>query len=475
MATVFLCRRSGEAGFQRLFAVKVLHPHLANEEAFVRMLIDEARIAAHLHHPHAVGILDIGYAEGARYLVMDYVEGCSLADLLRRPAVPGRHRMAVRVLVDTLNGLHAAHTAKDDDDQPLGLVHRDVSPHNMLVGTDGNARITDFGIAKARARITLTEPSVVKGKFNYLAPEQLLLPDKIDHRIDIFAAGVVLWTSLTGVQLFEGESEQETVRNVVRGEIPRPSTVGLQPPACFDEICLKALARDRAARYQTAAEMASALRQAAIVADCLASPLEVGDWVRACFEPEIQARRQAVRELGLGSMGDRTSNPPSAERASYAAITPTPSGAASPLPPVREAGRGRWVPLALAAGVGLVSAFPIVWVSRCSPSEGAAAAASSSVQGPAPTTAPSPSPSVTPVVPARPAPSTDEQPRAPVASARSAPPPENTPIPSRRNEKRNEKPSKPQVDAPAPAPTPAPTPTPTSAQPVQVETNPYLR
>lgn len=297
MATVYLCRLAGEAGFQRLFAVKALHPHLASDEAFVSMLMDEARIAARLHHPHAVSISDIGVQDGAHFLVMDYIEGCSVADMLRVQRSGSALGLFVRVMVDALNGLEAAHGLVDDHERPLGLIHRDVSPQNILIGTDGNGWITDFGIAKARARITSTQPGVFKGKICYLAPELLIPPHRYDHRVDIFAAGSVLWSMLTGRKLFQGETDAATAQNILREPIPSPSSVGWHPPRCFDDICLRALARDPDDRYPSAAELASDLRAAGIEAGVMASPLEVARWVKTTFQAELDARHEAIRRL----------------------------------------------------------------------------------------------------------------------------------------------------------------------------------
>jgi len=306
MATVYLCRLAGKAGFQRLFAVKALHLHLAADESFVSMLMDEARIAARLHHPHAVGINDIGVQDGAHYLVMDYVEGCSLSEMLRLQSDGAALGLFVRVIVDALNGLDAAHTLVDDHEQPLALIHRDVSPQNILIGTDGSGWITDFGIAKAKARITSTQPGVFKGKISYLAPELLLPPHHYDHRVDIFAAGAVLWSVLTGQKLFQADTDAKTAHNILHMDVPPPSTVGWRPPECFDQVCLRALEREAAKRHHSAAELASELRNVALEAGLLASPFEVASWVKTSFKAELEARHEAIRRFSERG----TSRPP---------------------------------------------------------------------------------------------------------------------------------------------------------------------
>ena len=293
MGVVYLARRAGSAGFQRLFAIKAMHPHLAEDSAFVDMLWDEARLAARLHHHNVVPVLDVGTDRGIPYVVMEYVDGCSLAALLVRNRQSRSPELLVPIFIDALEGLHAAHTLEDDDGNPLHLVHRDVTPQNILIGADGTARIIDFGIAKAEARVTTTRPGVWKGKFAYMAPEQLVGDgEDVDQRADIFAAGAVLWTALTGRRLFRGESDGATLHNVLHKDVPPPSTVGFQPPAVYDAICLCALERNRDKRYASAREMAEALRGACKE---MASRAAVAHWVMTSFEAELAERRAAVR------------------------------------------------------------------------------------------------------------------------------------------------------------------------------------
>ena len=198
MATVYLARLSGAGGFQRFVAIKRLHPHLANDQEFVQMFLDEARLAARLHHPNVVPILEIGESPQGYYLVMEYVEGDTLARLLARAAGQGQRLptpIALRILIDSMAGLHGAHELRDDRGSLLGLVHRDVSPQNVLVGIDGVSRITDFGVARAASRISATRVGQLKGKLAYMAPEQATGAD-IDRRADVFSAGVMIWETL---------------------------------------------------------------------------------------------------------------------------------------------------------------------------------------------------------------------------------------------------------------------------------------
>jgi eukaryotic-like serine/threonine-protein kinase len=295
MGTVYLARHAGEGGFQRLFALKVMHDYLAEDEAFVNMLRDEAAIAARLHHPNVVAVLDIGSNADTPFVVMEYVEGCALSSLLKHSPTRRPPELIVQVVIDTLEGLHSAHEQKDDDGRPLHLVHRDVSPQNILVGVDGTSRITDFGIAKAETRITSTQPGTRKGKLAYMAPEQFQNPEAVDHRADVFAAGAILWTALTGQPLFHGDSDGETLQKLMSMEIPPPSAVGLKQTNAFDEVCLTALARDREQRFATALDMADALRKAAIGAGLLGTKREVAAWVDDTFKAEFEQRRRAIR------------------------------------------------------------------------------------------------------------------------------------------------------------------------------------
>src|SRR5690606_6429832 len=208
MATVYLARLAGVGGFQRFVAIKRLHPHLAKEKEFVEMFLDEARLAAGIHHPNVVPILEVGASERGYYLVMEYIEGDTLARLLARAATTAGKipaDIAIRILLDMLQGLHAAHELKDEKGMATELVHRDVSPQNILVGMDGVSRITDFGVARAASRLSATRVGQLKGKIAYMAPEQAAGDTRVDRRADIFSAGIVLWEVLASRRLFKAE------------------------------------------------------------------------------------------------------------------------------------------------------------------------------------------------------------------------------------------------------------------------------
>ncbi len=293
MATIYVARKEGVAGFERLVAIKICHPHLREDEEFVSMFFDEARLAARIHHPNVVPTLDVHCAEDL-YLVMDYVEGGSLADLLRLARRRGDLLpigVVVRVMIDTLAGLHAAHELCDGDGAWMRLVHRDVSPHNVLVGVDGVGRITDFGIAFAAARSTVTQAGRLKGKLSYMSPEQVR-GEPVTRRSDVFAAGTVLWEALTGRPLFRRGEEAATIHAVLVEEIRPPSSFARGVPAALDRVVMKALERDPEARHATAAEFADALERLPIAR---ATAPEVAQCVETALGPAIRERRKVIR------------------------------------------------------------------------------------------------------------------------------------------------------------------------------------
>ncbi len=207
MGAVYLARLGGAGGFQRLYAIKLLHEHLAKNEDFVSMFLDEARLAARIHHPNVVPIVEIGTTDARYYLVMEYIEGDTAWHLFNRGAKqnkPVSVRIALRIALDALMGLQAAHDLHDDEGHPLELVHRDVSPHNLMVGLDGVTRITDFGIARAATRLAVTQSGQLKGKLAYMAPEQAR-SETVDRRADVFALGICLCEMLAQKRLFKAE------------------------------------------------------------------------------------------------------------------------------------------------------------------------------------------------------------------------------------------------------------------------------
>jgi len=321
MATVYVARRRGIAGFERLVAIKVLHPHLAHDEEFISMFLDEARLAARIRNPNVVATLDISDTQGDGYfLVMDYVEGDHLGHLLRS-AAKGGERLPVgitsRILMDALSGLHAAHVLTSAAGDPLDLVHRDLSPHNILVGADGVARITDFGVAKAQVRLSSTRDGQFKGKLSYMAPEQAA-SGQADQRSDLFSMGIVLWESLTGRRLFRGENNADVLNKILNPEVPLPSQLdpALKP---FDAVTSKALALAADDRFQTAEEFLEAIETASRELGGAANPRTVGREVKRWLGDKIAREKVSIRNA-IDALGRNELKP---------GVLPRPVGSAS--------------------------------------------------------------------------------------------------------------------------------------------------
>ena len=300
MATVFVARQIGAAGFERLVVVKRVHRHLLSNHEFYDMFRDEARVASLVRHPNVVPVIDVVEADGELFLVQEYVESSALSTFCRaandsgEPLAPA---VVVRIIADTLAGLHAAHEAVDMRGNHLEVVHRDVSPQNIVVGVDGGSRLIDFGVAKARHRITETKSGSLKGKYGYMSPEQTkALP--LDRRADLFSAGVVLHEALTGKRLFQGENEYDTLRRIVEGPIASPSSMGAQISPALDAVVAKSLERDREKRFQTAAEFLEALEHALRPAP----PREVSAALEVHCGARLAERREALRDALHGDV-----------------------------------------------------------------------------------------------------------------------------------------------------------------------------
>jgi eukaryotic-like serine/threonine-protein kinase len=307
MATVHFGRLLGPVGFSRTVAIKRLHPQFASDPEFVSMFLDEARLAARIRHPNVVPTLDVVATGGELFLVMEYVAGESVARLLR--AVRTQKQMVpLRVIAATmagaLHGLHAAHEAKDERGEPLGIVHRDVSPQNILLGADGVPRVLDFGVAKAIGRVQTTQEGQLKGKLGYMAPEQLQ-GQNVQRQTDIYAAGVVLWELIAGQRLFWGDNQGAVITKVLAGKIAPPSTVFLRQSGmtvtdatmrtleALDRTALRALEMDPARRFASARDMALEIERR-----CPPAPAsECGDWVDSIARDVLASRAAMVGEI----------------------------------------------------------------------------------------------------------------------------------------------------------------------------------
>ncbi len=314
MATVHFGRLLGPVGFSRTVAIKRLHPQFAKDPEFVSMFLDEARLAARIRHPNVVPTLDVVATNGELFLVMDYVQGESLSRLLRamrdqKTRIPPR--IVGTIMSGALHGLHAAHEARNERGEPLGIVHRDISPQNVLVGTDGVARVLDFGVAKAAGRIQTTREGQLKGKLSYMAPEQL--NGHVTRKTDIYAAAIVLWEALTARRLFAGDNEAAILGKVLSSVVEAPSKFMVESAGTFDpfktaenegpvsarrldlldQVVLRGLDRDPAKRYDTAREMAIALERAL----GMATPSDVGEWVEATAREVLHRRAEKIAEI----------------------------------------------------------------------------------------------------------------------------------------------------------------------------------
>jgi eukaryotic-like serine/threonine-protein kinase len=289
-------------GLDKLVALKIIHPHLAQEESFVRMFLDEARLASAITHRNVCNVFDFGETDGRFYIAMDYLSGQSLRDVLRRlrkvDLQMEPRRIAVYVaymLAEACEGLHAAHELHSSEGKPLNVVHRDVSPHNLFVTYDGNVSVVDFGIARASDRIQNTATGVLKGKFSYMAPEQMRQLE-IDRRADIWALGVVLWESLTLQRLFVRSSQADTVMSVMMDRVRPPSEIKPDLPKELDAIVLKAISRSPAQRYTTAREMGRELMKFCRESGVMVSPIEIEHLMERLFEKEIFDSKQLMRK-----------------------------------------------------------------------------------------------------------------------------------------------------------------------------------
>ncbi|MDF2693485.1 MAG: serine/threonine protein kinase [Labilithrix sp.] len=297
MASVFIGRLNGPVGFSRTVAIKRLHAPYAKDLEFVKMFLDEARLAARIQHPNVVSTLDVVARDGELFVVLDFVQGESLAALARAVSLQGTKiptPIVTALLVGALNGLEAAHEARDERGESLGIVHRDVSPQNILVGADGITRLLDFGVAKANARLSSTQDGRLKGKIPYMAPEQL--EGAVSRQTDIYSVGVVLWELLAGRPLFRGETELQTIALVQRGLAAPPSEFNLDVPPSLDRICQKALARSPEERYATAREMALDIDRSVETA----SAMRVSAWMTSVAGAVLDARAKLVADVESG-------------------------------------------------------------------------------------------------------------------------------------------------------------------------------
>jgi eukaryotic-like serine/threonine-protein kinase len=278
MAVVHLGRLIGPVGFSRTVAIKHLHASYSHDPEFVAMFLDEARIAARIQHPNVVSTLDVVTTKGELFLVLEYVHGITLIKLLRESVRVGQKispPVAISIGAGVLYGLHAAHEARRESGEPLEIVHRDVSPANVMIGADGVARVLDFGVAKASWRCQSTGEGIVKGKLKYMAPEHVA-GKAIDRRTDVFAASVVIWEMLVGQQLIRSDTPGDILTEILARRPAPPSILVQGVPEALDDVVLRGLAPYPQDRYQTAHQMAVDLERALAPA----TTREVAEWVQ---------------------------------------------------------------------------------------------------------------------------------------------------------------------------------------------------
>jgi eukaryotic-like serine/threonine-protein kinase len=261
MAEVFRAESEGLQGFRKQVAIKRVLPHLSSKKKFISMFLDEARLSAQLSHSNCVQVFDIGVGDAAFFIVMEFVDGANLKAIIEHIKKTGRDfpvEAAVYIALELCKGLAYAHELTDSNGVPLHIVHRDMSPPNVLITKHGEIKIVDFGLAKANSQLERSEPGIIKGKFSYLSPEAAMGQD-VDARTDIFAVGIILWELLAGQRLFLGDTDFQTVKRVQAAQVPSVSQINKKVPVELERIIARALARDPATRFLTARALGAEL------------------------------------------------------------------------------------------------------------------------------------------------------------------------------------------------------------------------
>ncbi|TMA90128.1 MAG: serine/threonine protein kinase [Deltaproteobacteria bacterium] len=334
MAEVYLARQAGAAGFEKLVCLKRILPHLARDRQFVEMFLNEARLAARLDHPNIVSIYDLGEANGNYFIAMEFIDGPSLRAVAKRARERGERlpiAEVVKIVSMAAAGLHYAHELADDGGKPLGLVHRDISPDNILVHRNGVAKVVDFGIAKAANSSGTTRTGALKGKVAYMPPEQLR-GDPLDRRADVFALGVVLYEMLAGQRPWEGDSDVSLIGRIMTEE-PKPfATVRLDAPPGLIAVLDRALAKDREARYSSCHDLQADLEALLVSLGKTITAARISDFAKAYEEPvsapdESTGAAMQALEAEMNGTGPATAVPgrrPSAREPRTTVLPPSP-------------------------------------------------------------------------------------------------------------------------------------------------------
>ncbi|MEN9799244.1 MAG: hypothetical protein RL653_2940 [Pseudomonadota bacterium] len=288
MGEIYLARQAGPVGFEKLLVVKRILPHLSEEDEFIQMFFDEARIAAALNHPNVAQLFDLGEVDGSHYIAMEYVAGESTRAVRARCNERGEPLpigLACRVFADAACGLDFAHSARSSNGAPLQLIHRDVSPQNILVAFNGAVKLIDFGVAKAAGKLTHTATGAVKGKYAYMSPEQAK-GEPLDGRSDLFGLATVFWETLTGERLWKRDSELNTMKAVVKEPAPPPSSVNPDVSPALDALVLKALQKKRNDRFASCGEFQLAVEDFVISERLPATTRHLSLWMLKMFAEE---------------------------------------------------------------------------------------------------------------------------------------------------------------------------------------------
>lgn len=356
MATVYHGRVLGEDRFAKPVAIKRMHPHCARDADFVAMFLDEANLAARIRHPNVVPVLDFASVGEDLIIVMEYVPGDTVGSLIQaahEAKLYPSHRVVASIIAGVLQGLHAAHEVLGDDGQPLNIVHRDVSPQNIMVGFDGIARVLDFGVAKAAVRFQTTRAGQLKGRLQYMAPEQIR-SRPVDRRADVYSVSVLYWEMISGRRLFDSDNAGSTMMMVLEGTVPSLRAVDPSVSPALEWLILKGLRADPAGRFNTALEMVNAIEEAVGIA----SAEEVADWVRQVVPSAVSQRVARITGADMDAFAPPPPPPPPPEPM---VDQPRPLEARPPMAP-EDAARPKSKKLLLTAfGVTLVLCIVAFW------------------------------------------------------------------------------------------------------------------
>jgi serine/threonine protein kinase len=311
MAEIYLAEARGIEGFAKHVVLKCILPQYASSETFVRLFLNEARVTASLDHPNIAGVYDIGEVSGTYFFAMEYLHGEDLGHILRELSARGARlplEHALTIGTGVAAGLHAAHEKHGNDGRALGIVHRDVSPSNVVVTFDGGVKLVDFGVAKLTAEAELTRTGTIRGKVSYMSPEQCN-NDPVDRRSDVFSLGVLLYELTTLSRLFRADSDAATLRLVLETKVPPPSSRVADYPPELERVLLQALSRDRQARFASARELQLALEQVARRLGVVTSAAGLGEWMLGFFGPRPEAWLNTPAHSDSPALPDPTPDP----------------------------------------------------------------------------------------------------------------------------------------------------------------------